>query len=289
MFVFLKLILFSKDMGDNKYNSYEADEEDSKTVHKELDGIPILEVYSITYLGSSPIEPEDQIGSVSLTTKDILYDLYHETKVDPSKPSIKYGDQLPMWNVGPICSFTDLLLKFDLGMNKGSTELSVPSLQDKDQLVKSGVKSIDGYMKNISVLFGCFFNATLAKLKVRLLHIPSDATTNVYGVIMATNSKFDHPSCTSYLFSQKSDSTIQVEYNGLIPLSKSRVCVPLNSRLYVDISLFCNGLHYEGTAEFSPRINFEEVVDGKILVQITWNCSEDSYSTDEDSDYTDED
>lgn len=253
-----------------------------------MDGIPILEVYSITYFGSSPLEAEDQIGSISMETNDMLYDLYYETKVDPSKPSIKYGDQLPMWNVGPICSFSNLDLKFDLGIHKGSRNVSVHSPEDKDWLLKSGMKSIDGYMRNISILFGCFLNATVANLKVRFLNIPSDATTNVYGVIMATNSKFDHPSCTSYLFSQNLASSVQVEHNGLIPLSKSRVAVPLDSRLYVDISLFCNDLHYGGTAEFTPG-EASKVVDNQILVKITWNCNEDSYSTDEDSDFTDED
>ncbi|XP_074325552.1 uncharacterized protein LOC141663662 [Apium graveolens] len=279
-------------MGNKSYEATVQVSDDHSIVQnypcKELVGIPILEVYSMTYLGSSPMEAEDQIGSISMKTDDIFYRLYYETKVDSSKPSIEYGDQLPIRNIGPICSFTDLDLKFDLGIHEGSRKVSVRSPEGRDWLLKSGMKSKDGYMGNISILFGCFLSATVANVKVRLLNIPSIATTNVYGVIMATNSKFDHHACTSYLFSQNSDSTVQVEYNGLIPLSKSRIAVPLDSRLYVNIFLFCNGLHYIGTAEFTPGEESKLVAD-KILVKITWNCDEDWYSTDEDSTSTDYD
>ncbi|XP_074325549.1 uncharacterized protein LOC141663658 [Apium graveolens] len=295
-------------MADNQLQFPEAVVETSKTVgtkvrdvddhvcienctRKELVGIPVLEVYSITYFGCAPLEAEDQIGSISLTTNNRHYHLYFEAKLDPSKTSIKYGDQLPVWNGGPICSFTDLELKFDLlpGRYKDRKEVVVPFEKDKDWLAKPSMKSEDGYMRDISVLFGCFSNATIANIKVMLSqHILSEAETDVYGVVLAANSKFDHPSSTSHLFSKNLASKVQVEYNGLIPLSKSRVGVPLDSRLYVDISLFYNGLHYKGSADFTPGEK-SKVVDNQILVKITWNCNEDSYSTDEDSNFTDED
>lgn len=260
---------------------------------KGLDGISIVEVYSITYLGSSPVKAEDQNGSICIKTNQMCYSLYHESKVDTSKPSIKYGDQLPMRNVGPICNFTDLELKFDLFSRtyKGSKYLF--SRKDGDWLVKRSLKSIDGYQRNISVLFGCFSNATVANVKVMFLpDVPfSDATTDVYGVVVATNSKFDHPSSTSYLFYENPNDTIEVEHNDVIPLSQSRVGVPLDSQFYVDISLSCDGIQYKGTAEFTPGKNKKDskMVSGQILVKVTWNCSEDSDSSDEDSNYADED
>ncbi|XP_074330819.1 uncharacterized protein LOC141668035 [Apium graveolens] len=280
-------------MSDKQYNSYEAPAaEASKTVHKGLVGVPVLEVYSITYLGSSPVEAQDQIGSISLTTDDMRYNLYVETKVDPNKPSIKYGDQLPMRNVGPICSFTDLRLKFDLFSGEyigpNNNEVVVRFRKDRDCLEKRSIKSEDGYRRHISVLFGCFSNATIAHVKVKFFpHATSYAKTNVHGVVVASNRKFGHP-CTSYLFS---DSTTQVVHHGVIPLSKSRVGVPLGSHLYVDISLFCDGLQHIGTAKFTPKINDKEsqFVDEKILVEVTWNYNEDSDFTDEDSDLTDGD
>ncbi|KAK1376775.1 hypothetical protein POM88_032968 [Heracleum sosnowskyi] len=144
-------------------------------------------------------------------------------------------------------------------VQKGSDILSSHSPNDGDWLAKLSMKSIDGYERNISALFGCFSNAMVANLKVMLSPSAhsSDATTNVYGVVLASNSKFDCPSCTSYLFSQNFASRIQVGHNDVIPLSKSR----LDSK----------------------------VVAGKIKVEVTWNCGEVLYSKDEDSDFMDED
>ncbi|KAK1376806.1 hypothetical protein POM88_032999 [Heracleum sosnowskyi] len=284
-------------MADNQFESYEADSEASKSVvHKGRDGISILEVYSVTYRGSYPMEAKDQIGSISMKTNNIDYDLYYERTVDTSKPPITYGDQLPMWNVGPICSFTDLELTFDgFSDNYEDSKVFSHSPKDGDLLAELSMKSLDGYMRKFSVLFGCFSNATVANIKVMVLprSTSSDATTNVYGVVVASNSKFVHnPSCRSYLFSRNPASTIQVGYNDVIPLSKSRVGVPLDSKLNVDISLFCDGPH-KGTAEFIPYINgkySKKNIGDQIQVEVTWNCKEDSDSTDEDSDdFTDED
>ncbi|KAK1376797.1 hypothetical protein POM88_032990 [Heracleum sosnowskyi] len=261
---------------------------------QELVGISILEVYSITYLGTYPMEAEDQIGVIFIKTNDMTYHLYHERKLDTSKPSIKYGDQLPMWRVEPICSFTKLELIFESfsdNYNKGSSKEFSHSPKDGDVLANLSMKSRDGYKRKISVLFGCFSNATVANLEVMFLPEVPDAITNVYGVVVASNSKFDQPSCISYLFSHDSASTIQVEHDHVIPLSKSRVGVPLDSKLNVDISLFCNDIQHKGAVDFNPNINGEEtrMVGDQIQVKVTWNCNEDSYFTDEDSNFTDED
>lgn len=284
-----------------------ADEEASRTLTqqsrdvdedhlcKESDGISILEIFSVTYLGSSPVKPEDQVGSIIMKTNNTFYALYYEKKVDRSKPSIKYGDRLPIWPVEPICYFEKLKLKFDLFSPeyKGSKKLYAEGPEYGDRLAKLSLKSMDGY-HNISVLFGCFPNATVANLNVVLVHddIPSHAKSNVYGIVMATNSKFDHPACTSYLFSKNHACAVQLGHKGVLPLSKSRVGVPLNSELYVDISLFCDGSHYKGSASFAPK-NDKNLckVDDHIQVEVIWNCDDDddSFFSDEDSSSTVED
>ncbi|KAK1376705.1 hypothetical protein POM88_032898 [Heracleum sosnowskyi] len=283
-----------------------ADEEASKTLTqqskdvdedhpcKESGGISILEVLSVTYFGSSPVNPEDQIGSICMEINNTSYYLYHEDKVDKSKPSIRYGDQFPIENVGPICFFEKLKLKFDLFSREyKDTKLKVAAQSPEygNWLAKPSVKSIDGY-SHISVVLGCFPNATVANLKVVLQHdIPPHAKSNVHGFVIATNNKFDHPSYTSYLFSQNSVSTIQVGHNGVLPLSKSCLGVPLNSMLNVEISLFCDGLHYKGTASIIPKINDKSIhkVGDHIKVEVIWNWDEDSSSIDEDSCSADED
>lgn len=226
----------------------------------------------MTYLGSSLVKPKDQIGTICIEANNTLYYLYYETEVDEGKPSIKHGDQLCIEDVGPIYPFTSLDLNYDLfsGKFKGTEDVVAYYPNSGNWLENPILRSPDSYMGHISILLGCFPNATVANIKVMLLSLSPDATATVRGLVKTTNSKFDHLACTSYLFSQNSDTAIEVRRNGLIPLSKSRVGVPLDSELYVDISLFCDGRHYKGTVSFTSKTEESDscIVDGQTLVKV---------------------
>lgn len=211
-----------------------------------------------------------------------------------NKPSIKYGDPLPFNDVGPICSFTYIDMQIDLfrGACHQSIEQSCEQLENVDCLMETRIPSPHGHY-DISVIFGYFVHATVANLEVVLSPIPADATTtDVYGVVAATNSRFDYTYCTSALFSKESANSIKVGHNGVIPLSKPRVGLPLGSQLIVDICLFCDDEPYKGTAYFTPGRENEssvDIIDGRISVKVTWNCNEDpDETTDDDFDYTSE-
>lgn len=239
-----------------------------------LYGIPLLEVFSATYVGYSPVKPEDQLGSISIEANDTLYSLYKEYYVDMNKPSLKYGDELCDVNdVGPICCFTDFDMQFFLfdGAYNGSIEKQSDCFGDGDCLMKTRIpSSVNGY-EHISVLFGYFYNATVANLEVVLTHIPA-APTMVYGVVAATNTIFDQPSCTRMLFVKDSANAIQVGCDGVIPLSNARVGLPLDSQLILDICLFCDGEAYKDTAYIPPATENQcsyDILDGRIKVKVT--------------------
>ncbi|KAK1401954.1 hypothetical protein POM88_001559 [Heracleum sosnowskyi] len=91
----------------------------------------------------------------------------------------------------------------------------------------------------IVLLLGCFGNATIAKVEVKMLLGEDNNTpcTDVYGVENANNSFSDIPDCTSVLFARKPGYGIGFE--GVISLSKSCVGVSL---MYVwRIQPLCGG------------------------------------------------
>lgn len=81
-------------------------------------------------------------------------------------------------------------------------------------------------------MLGFLSNATVANLEIQL---NISATSNVHGIVAARNRKLDHPTCTSVLFWKSPANRTEVGWDGVIKLSKSRVGVPLDYELYVDI------------------------------------------------------
>ncbi|KAK1405574.1 hypothetical protein POM88_005179 [Heracleum sosnowskyi] len=256
--------------------------------------MPILQVFGATYLGYSPVKPENQVGTICIEANKTICFLFDEIKVDMNKPSILYGDQLCVDDVGPICPSADLDMRFYLfhGAYRGSVQEQSEEFGNGDCLVKTGIpSSVAGYGE-ISVLLGYFDNATVANLQVVLKHVPFGATAKVYGVVAATNTKFDHPSCTSMLFFKDSANAIEVGYDGVIPLSRPRVGLPLDSQLILDICLFCDGELYKDTANIPPRTENQSshnILDGRINVKVTWNCNKDLETTDDDRNYLTDD
>ncbi|XP_074352964.1 uncharacterized protein LOC141692126 [Apium graveolens] len=257
------------------------------------EGIPLIDLFYMTYASHDVVIPEKQLGTITMIVDDIMFDLYDEQNIDVDKPSIEFMDYIPIVGMGPIRS--ELKLEFDdlFGAYEGCIEVSPENFRYGDDVIEENIKSVNSNGE-IDVFFGYFNNATIATLEVQLFNM--SASTTIYGVIASRNSHFEDFSHTSILFLQKPSDCIEVcstkrehtgaisllkshaekEYVGVIPLSKSRVGVPLGSVMYVDISLSCDDKDYQGTACFDAFLDGtdSQVVADCFLVKVTWNCNE---------------
>ncbi|KAK1355011.1 hypothetical protein POM88_048267 [Heracleum sosnowskyi] len=235
-------------------------------------------------MGNDEIGPEKQLGTIIMEFNSGSKELYNRRKVDLSNPSIKYGDTIfvTKQNAGPISSLEVLDMQFDLflGAYKGSIKVEFDPFDNQVWFEQRSIRSVVDTGK-IFVVFGCLSNATVANMEIQLLDI--SAPVDVHGVIAARNSVLDQPSCTSVLFWKSSVKKIEVGRNGVIPLLKSRVGVPLVSKFYVDVSLSINGEHYEGTVSFDPHTKgvYGEGVsipgkEAKIKVKVKWDARKNS-------------
>lgn len=247
-----------------------------------LNGISLLEVLNLLYLGDDEIEPEKQLGSIIMEFDSGSKELYYQNKVVKSNPTIKFGDTIFVTDelalAGPICSVKELDMQFNLflGAYKGSLKVRFEPFQNKVWFEEHKIQSVDG-TGLICVVFGFLSNATIANLKINI-----SGATNVHGIVAARNSHMDHPSCTSVLFWKNSANKMEAGCDGVIPLFKSRVGVPLGSVLYVDIALYIDGELYTGTASFVPQIagkKLEKMSPSKktkIGVEVKWDSRKNS-------------
>lgn len=98
------------------------------------------------------------------------------------------------------------------------------------------------------------FNATVANLKINI-----SGVTDVHGIVADSNSRLDKHSCTRVLFWKSPADKIEVGCDEVIPLSRSRVGVPLDFVFYVDIALYIDGEIYTDTASFDLQIEGEKI------------------------------
>ncbi|XP_074354839.1 uncharacterized protein LOC141693595 [Apium graveolens] len=291
-----KLIHHGNVLEDEKTFAEEKITEDTSIVMLSTgcDGIPLIELLNMTYTSHDVVISEKQLGTITMIVDDIVFELYDEQNIDVNKPSIEFMDYIPILGMGPIRS--ELKLEFDdlfCGAYEGCIEVSPENFRYGDDVIEENIKSVNSNGE-IDVFFGYFNNATIANLEVQLFTM--SASTTIYGVIASRNSHFEDFSHTSILFLQKPSDCIEVcstkrehtgaisllkshaekEYIGVIPLSKSRVGVPLGSVMYVDISLSCDDKDYQGTACFDAFLDGtdSQVVADRFLVKVTWNCNE---------------
>ncbi|XP_074328130.1 uncharacterized protein LOC141666042 [Apium graveolens] len=268
----------------------------------EFDGLSLLEVYNIVYMGDDEIEPENQVGLISMGLDIGSQTLYSEDMAVKSYPSLKFGDTIfPTGRfigpVGPMCSSLELEMCFGLfrGAYKGSFKVAAKYFEDTAYCAERKIRSVDG-TGHICVVLGALFNATVANLKINI-----SGATDVHGIVAARNSQLDQPSCTCVLFWKKPAEKIEVGCNGEIPLSRSCVGVPLDSVFYVDIALYIDdGEIYTKTASFVPQMEGEKIEvisipskNTNIGVKVKWKTrsayhsvyseSEDEYDSEEDA------
>lgn len=243
-----------------------------------------MELFNIVYLGRDKVEPVKQDGTIKMTFDSCSQYIYKVDKGDPTHQLIEYMDYIVVPVKAPAVEFEEFEMEFDLfdGAFKETFTFDwQPGLGDILHEEKR-IRSRDGFGE-ISVLYGLFGDATVANLQVKLPDNFADA--DVYGVVAACNSRLDFPDCTSMLFVKKPDNMTKVGDRGLIPLTRSRVGLPLDSKLNVDMSLRINGAVCKSRVKFDAeeKDQSEKFVDfdylgnkTKIQVTVTWDTDIDS-------------
>ncbi|KAK1356572.1 hypothetical protein POM88_049828 [Heracleum sosnowskyi] len=239
-------------------------------------GFPVMDVFNIMYLGVDEIVPEKQLGTIKLHSSGGVQYLYKVEDVDIHRPSIKYGDSIPVTIKGPSIPFFDyVLIEFDLfcGAYKGKKRLQWDPLPHEVS-VKSVFFTANDGTGQILVYMGGYANATAASLQIKLLD--NSADKNVHGVVFSSNNELELGHCANVLFREKSNNGFIVGHDGVIPLSRSFVGVPLYSKLYVEVSLSVDGHDHRGIVSFDPLKEgvYEEFLTNdkgeQILIKVTW-------------------
>lgn len=248
-----------------------------------IDGISLVEVFSIIYLGDDVVPPEKQLGTISFVPpyiSDMQY-LYQVDKVDMEKPSLKYGDPI-MVTVGPqITEFSEFDIEFNLfcGAYTGRLEVEWEQLQyDEVSLWEERIDSDDG-TGQICVQYGLFANAAVANVELTLLG--NCDSTNVHGFVFASNSRLDLPSRASILFWMNSDNKVHVR-DGVIPLSRSQVGVPLDSEFELSIYLVCDDEECKIKVSLipgEPDTFQQNFLEDKLQVRVTWEFKKESITS----------
>lgn len=264
-------------------------EEHHDTSEKECKGIPLMEVFGLLYLGHAPVTAENQSGTITIVSnrgKQYLYEVPEEEieDVDLTKATLMYKDDIPVSVKAPTCCFTKLFMNFDLfsGRYKGDIKVNVDwgfikRCNGQVLCMEKRIISRD-CTGEIAVRMGFFANATVARFNITLAD--QAAGTDAYGIVVASNSKLDYaPKFASVLFVRKESDSVQLGDNGVIPLSKSLVGVPLDSFLHVDICLIINGVHFPASVKFKADTagKTTDIVRGTpIKVTVDWDAKEDS-------------
>lgn len=244
-----------------------------------------MEVFKIVYLGRDKLEPRKQLGTIKMSFDDSVLYLYKVDKIDTSRPTIEYMDDIPVEFKSPAIDIAHVDIEVDLfnGAYKGSINLDWEGDDDsyRTESRESRIRSRHGFGE-IAIVYGLFNNAAVANLEVKLLDCAADA--NVYGVVAASNSRLTSRTCVSMLFAKKPDNKTEVGEHGLIPLSRSWVGVPMCSKLYVLISLHCDEVEYKARLAFDAKtrgkdvefseFNYPQGKKPRIQVNVTWNVKQ---------------
>lgn len=186
---------------------------------------------------------------------DIL-DIYNVDKVDEIRETIKHGDEFDIVDIkGPVPFRNDCnALYFDLfcGSYKGYVYDIFSNMQfiSRDDAYLKYIKlldSIDGTGEVIilmGVLRSCHYSTSGGQVK----HLCGKYSWNCF-----CNTELDGPEATNILFLKQQQKGISLGTDGLDTLSRSRVAVPFESDLYLDISLVVDGHPLQTTMCFSAR------------------------------------
>lgn len=265
---------------DDSY-SFEGDGDSPPVLYEDCFGIPLMEVFSMVYLGDEVIVPEKQLGTVKI--ENGMQHLYQVDDIDMSRPLITKGDLVMVTAQAPFPMLEEFDINFDLFCGAYKADICVKwenFYSDGVTIGKHRLKSPD-YNGDIYFQYGLFTNASVANLELKL---KKSGSGQVYGFVSASNSRLDHPSRASILFWKRSEDKIQVREDQVIPFSKSRVGVPLDSKFFVCVALNCDGKDYDASFTLVPQ--HKETTDVRKVVidqhmsfelKVTWDVKENSW------------
>lgn len=233
-----------------------SEEDDVNWIQEQFN--PMLEIFSILYLDTDVVSPQNQLGRIYMHTHVGNFDIYNVDEVDETRKTIMHKNEFDIMDIkGPI-PFNEGsggCLKFDFfrGAYRGSVygvfrDLQFFSRHDAE-LKNISLDRLDGTGK-VVVFMGLYAHATVARVEIRL---NASVAANVYGTVSACNTRINDLSASSFLFLKEEERKIIVGTDGLIPLSKSRVAVPVEFELCLDFSLVVDGKHLETTVNFHAR------------------------------------
>lgn len=221
--------------------------------------------------------PEDQIGTIKMISGRSFQYLYNVKSADPFRPSIKCGGQIMVTVNSPTIRWEKLAIEFDLfrGAFKGTIKIDWETLDyAKPTPCHGKIYSREGPASKIYVHYGLFADANVADIELKFL---DNSDQDVYGAVAASSSKLqrDIRHWTSMLFVKVEDNPVCVrpDRDPRLPLSKSRVAVPLGATLNVHFHLNCNGKVFKQRLSFKHQIAGEVVsldTSKMIQVKVTW-------------------
>lgn len=183
--------------------------------------------------------PYEQNGFIKICSeKGVQYVYRADARNEKWRPVIENKDEIDVMLLGPIyCYSEDIFMEYDLFCGDYKGRICLGWFPEGDEAIPMQLRlESKDFSRDIVIIMGYFSNATVATVEVTLSDI--SAATKIFGVVAANNSRLDTPNCTSLLFVKKPHNAVTtVDKGGVIPLSKSCIGVPLNSVLYVDISL----------------------------------------------------
>lgn len=245
-------------------------------------GLWLMEVFKVVYHNRFESKPNRQFGTIKIDDGVNCQYLYKVNRMYKHKPLVQHMDELVL--TGPrnasISANKSITIDVNLfgGTYKDSFYISTNDTLEICSPLERRIISKDG-RGEIIVLYAIFNNATQAHVEVRFL-AHDDFTTEIYGVVAASTSKIESSEHTSLLFAKKPSDKIKVQHCKLLPLSRSIIAVPLNSKLNLAIRMMIG----DDTNLFEKIVTFQaertgthkQLVEGKsckIQVKVTWNCA----------------
>ncbi|XP_021749704.1 uncharacterized protein LOC110715429 [Chenopodium quinoa] len=227
--------------------------------------IHILEVFSFG-IGRNDLQPPFKIcGTIRLP----FYPLFHKDESSPqicndNKLEVRYCDDQAMWAFDDFGFYVDIRdVETDFRV-KGQCAWPSRYLESWfDKRVCSFIRGDHGY---VAVHFTVIYEGLQAQFNIFLkrININNDtldlSSSKLYGSIVAQYSNHDYSNVydekyyQSVLFESNTDNPVKLNEDGLLPLSKSLVCVPIKSSLIIKANLTVDGVGVDvlqGIVEFN--------------------------------------
>lgn len=247
-----------------------------------------MEVFNIVYYGQDKLKPKDQVGTIKVVNEyEQEYCLYKFVEEhDENLPSIGNNEQLVITGPTDASIPSDVAFSLNVNLSDGvyKASISCNALDDScdSDYREISIESEDG-SGELSILYAQFASAVEARVKLELCPPTNSSVSshgNVYGLVAARTSAFQHPMFTSVLFSTRQSHKRTVLTHGEIPLSRSVVAVPTDSKLCLCINMYINDVNVSAVVDLHPKSSGrcdsqylplgggEE--EGGIKVTVTW-------------------